>query len=152
MLEKYIEICELLDCLGQFHPRLDIVQKMVQQPDFHYDKFACPEFLTNTLMVSSYWLDRELFDETYLYKKENQNLLPMQQAHLKMVDIGVLLLDKGFPLKYDAENFLQNDPHQLGGYAKVFVEQCHKRHDFLHKKVIHKNKNLISLNRQKTLE
>ena len=149
MFEKYIKICELLDCLEPSHPRLDIVRQMIQQPDFHYDKLACPEFLTNTLMMSSYWLDHELFDESYLYKKEDQNLSAMQQTHLKMVDIGVLLLDKGFPLKYNVEDFLQIGPHQLGGYVKTFAEQCHKRYAFLHGKSM--KKQMPFLTRQKTL-
>ena len=131
MIEKYIHICDLLDCLGAFPPRLDIVQQMIKQPDFCYIPYESPEILTDTFLASSYWLDKELFDETYLYKRNTENLSPMQKTHLKMVDIGVDLLEKGFPLKYNPDKFVAQGPRQLSEYVKTFAEQCRKRRAFL---------------------
>ena len=151
MIEKYLEICNLLDCLGQFNPNLDTIQKIIQQPDFRYAPYEFPEILTNTLSASSYWLDQELFDERYLYKKENKNLSSLQEAHLKMLDIGVTLLNKGFPLKYDPEHFSEPGVTQLGNYVKTFIEQCHKRKAFL-EKIPHKEKRRTNIVFQKTLD
>ena len=91
MIEKYIDICNLLDCFGHFHPNLDAIQRIIRQPDFRYDPYESPEILTDTFLNSSYWLDSELFDESCLYKKEKQNLPSVQQIHIKMLDIGAVL-------------------------------------------------------------
>ena len=111
--------------------RLEQIQHIIQDPNFKYQKESCPDILTDTLTQSSYWMHTELFDESYLYKKENQFLSSSQKIHLKMVDIGVMLLNKGFPLEYEPKNFSQIGSNQLATYVKTFVEQCHKRHAFL---------------------
>lgn len=129
MIEKYLEVCNLLDCLGHFHPNLDAIQKIIQQPDFRYEAYEFSNMLTNTFLASSYWLDRELFDESCLYKKTSQTTSP----HLKLLDIGCTLIDKGFPLEYDSRKYEENGVNQLAPYVKTFVEQCHKRHAFLNK-------------------
>ena len=106
MIEKSTKrICELLDQLGSFGTRLDLILEIVQNPDFCYEPSPYSKVLTNRFVVSSYWLDRELFDESYLYQQEMQDLFPMQKAHLKMLDIGGVLIDKGFPLEYHPQKY-----------------------------------------------
>ena len=134
MIEKYARrMCELLDQLRSFGTRLELIHEIVQARDFCYEPSPYSEMLTNSFMASSYWLDRELFDESYLYLQKTQDLFPMQKAHLEMLDIGGELLDKGFPLVYRPEKYTEEGPHHLAGYVKTFVEQCHKRHAFLNK-------------------
>ena len=143
MLKKYLQICDLLEQLGSPQTRLELIQEIIQKPDFKYQKESFPEILTDTLAQSAYWLDTELFDESYLYKKPDPSLFPMQNIHLKMLDIGVSLLDKGFPLKYNTEKYSSTGKANLAAYAKTFIEQCHKRRDFLHRKTTHKEKKIL---------
>lgn len=150
MIEKYIEVCELLDEIGPMSSCLDEVHKKIKSPDFHYNSEEYPEILTGTFLAYSYWLDRELFDESCLYETD-YNKAP-SEVHLRMLDIGCTLIDKGFPLEYEPEKYAQNGPHQLGGYVKTFVEQCHRRHAFLQERISHKKKNDKNLTFQKTLE
>lgn len=150
MIEQYIQICELLDSIGHFKPRLEMVQEIIQKPDFQYNPLECPKILTRTFICSSYWLDKELFDESYLYKKNLQNLSSMQQNHMQMINIGALLLSKGFPLEYEQEKMNIDGPKNLIPYAKTFVEQCHKRKAFLEKKIT-KKRNVTKLSAQKIL-
>ena len=131
MIEKYIRITYLLDQIGPFSPRLDSIQDIIQSPDFKYQKEAFPEVLMDTLAQSSYWLHHELFDESYLYRKDFENLSGMQQIHLKMLDIGAALMDKGFPFQYDAKKYNFSGKSEFASYAKSFIEQCHKRRDHL---------------------
>ena len=149
MQNKYMYICNLLDQIGPVSPRLDLIHKMIKSPDFIYRKEEHPEMMMKTLAESSYWLDQELLDESYLYQKEIQKLSPMQQAHLKMIDIGCLLMEKGFPLEYHTEDFTALGPNQLAPYVQIFVEQCHKRKSFLEKRP-HKQKNKRPFISQKT--
>ena len=151
MIEKYTTICFLLEEPGDIISRLNKIKQIIRHPGFIYDKNSHPEILENTFLASSYWLDQELFEESYLYKMKKPYLLGMQKLHLRMVDIGVTLLDKGFPLKFEPEKYAQTGPHQLATCVKVFAEQCHKRHHFLHKETIHKKQNLPFINHQKTL-
>ena len=134
MIEKYLEICELLDQIGDMKVHLDLAHQRIKSPDFYYSPEECPEILTNTFLACSYWLDKELFDESCLYKKDCNHI----SSHVKMLDIGCTLIDKGFTLEYDPTHYKQNGLHQLGGYVKTFAEQCHKRHAFLHEKIAHK--------------
>ena len=150
MIEKYIEISDLLNQMGDPMPHLEKIQKIIQDPDFRCEKKAFPEVLVEVFLNSSYWLAQELFDESYLYRKKDQNLHGMQSLHLKMTDIGSALIDKGFPVEYQSEKYTQKGPAELAGYAKTFAEQCHKRHAFLHGKIAHKKKN-IPFQQQKTL-
>ncbi len=128
---KYAQIYSLLEEQGPFVPRLEKIRQIIQQPDFKYDQQAGPEILESIFLHSSYWLRLDLFDESYLYKNDPQNLLPIQKLHLQMVDIGVSLLNKGFPLEFKPERYTQNGLDILAPYAKAFSEQCHKRHAFL---------------------
>ena len=150
MLEKYLEVCDLLEKIGFEGYHLNSIYQKVKSPDFQYKKEDLPEILICTFLASSYWLDMELFDESCLYKMDYKNVL--SQKHLKMLDIGCTLIDKGFPIEYIPENYTQTGPHQLGGYVKTFVEQCHKRHAFLQERISHKKKNDRNLTFQKTLE
>ena len=134
MIEKYLEICDLLNQIGPLKPRLDLIQKMIQSPDFKYQKESFPGVLTDILAQSAYWLHMDLFEERYLYQKNFENLPVIQQDHLQLLDIGVALLEKGFPLKYNAEKYGGTGISELTPYAKKFIEQCHKRYDFLHGK------------------
>ena len=150
MIEKYIEISDLLNQMGDPMPHLEKIQKIIQDPDFRCEKKAFPEVLVDIFLNSSYWLAQELFDESYLYREKDRNLNGMQSLHLKMTDIGSALIDKGFPVEYHPEKYNQKGPSELAGYAKTFAEQCHKRHAFLHGKIPHKKKN-IAIQQQKTL-
>ena len=138
MLKKYIQICNLLDDIGPFQPRLKAVQEMVRSPDFVYQKKSSPHILTGTFARSSYWLDKELFDETCLYANKDDDLTSGQQTHILMLDIGSDLISKGFPMEYQPNDYAPKGPDQIAPYVKVFIEQCHKRHTFLSsKKIIH---------------
>ena len=139
MRNQYYQIYSLLDQLESWNPRLDKIQHIIRRPDFHYSKKDGGDFILNMFLRSSYWLDKEVFVEDYLYKKRKQDLLPMQKAHLKMVDIGVALLEKGFPIKYNPSEYNHVGPDQLGNYVETFIKQCHKKYAFLHKKVAHKD-------------
>lgn len=150
MIEKYINICYLLEQLGPPMPRLEQIQKIIQDPNFKYQKEAFPEILTDTLAQSTYWLRTELFDESYLYQKDPQKLsTAIQLSHLKLLDIGCALMDKGFPLEYRQEKYEQKGPDQLAGYVKAYIEQCHKRHRFLNKKNASHKKQLSDIQKVK---
>ena len=139
MQNVYYQIYMLLDQLNQPNSRLNKIQKIIQQPNFQYKKEDGADLILSMFLKSSYWLDKELFDESYLYKKENKNLLPMQQIHLTMVDIGATLLTKGFPLEYRASEYITAGPKELAPYVETFVKQCHNRHTFLQQNTSQKN-------------
>ena len=149
MIEKYLEICDLLEKIGFGESYLDAIYQKVKSPDFRYKEEDFPEIVTSALLASSYWLDTELFDESCLYKTNYKNV--QSPKHLKMLDIGCALIDKGFPIEYIPEHYAQTGPHQLGGYVKTFVEQCHKRHAFLQERISRKKKSSRNLTFQKTL-
>ena len=132
MIEKYIQIANLLDQAGPMGSRLDSIKEIIQRPDFKYEKKSFPEIFTDTLALSSYWLHMELFDERCLYKIDLKNLTGEQEDHLKMLDIGCLLIDKGFPLKFQPRAGAEMNAG-IADYARTFMEQCHKRHAFLKK-------------------
>ena len=131
MLKKYIQICNLLDDIGPFLTRLKVVQEVVRSPDFVYQTDSHPQILTNILAYSSYWLDKELFDESCLYAKRVDDLTTDQKIHLLMLDIGSDLISKGFPMKYCPDGYVQKGSNQIAPYVKAFMEQCHKRYNFL---------------------
>ncbi len=131
MQKEYYQIYLLLNELDQWEARLDKIQRIVKRPTFQYKKENGADIILSMFLKSSYWLDQELFNEDYLYNKNNQSLLPTQNTHLKMLDIGCTLIDKGFPLKYNETEYTATGPNQLGAYVKTFVNQCHKRHNFL---------------------
>ena len=151
MKEKYFEIYTLLDQLNDPVSRLKRVHEIIQKPDFQYEKEGGGDLILSMFLASSYWLDRELFDESYLCRKQSKNLLPSQNLHLKMLDIGVSLLEKGFPLEYNSLQYNAPGLSQIGNYVKIFSEQCKKRYTFLHKKTAHKKKNLSLNNFQKIM-
>ena len=151
MFEQYLQICHLLDQTGPLKSRLDLIQATIQKPDFKYQKESFPEILTDTLVQSSYWLDTELFDSSYLCEKNFEHLSGMQQAHLKMLDIGITLMRKGFSLKYNPEKYTDTGKSEFSPYAKTFIEQCYKRQDFLYGKTTHRKNYRRSLISQKTL-
>ena len=148
MIEKYFEICKLIDGAQEsLMSRLEKIQKIIQDPNFKYQKEACPQIMTGTLASSSYWLRLDFFDESCLYQKKPKD--GIQPLHLKLLDIGSALMDKGFPLEYHPEKYQEKGPDQLGPYVKAFVEQCHKRHAFLRQQ---KANLKLSLSRQKCHE
>ena len=128
MKQKYFQILELLQEQSNALPRLQEVHEIVKHPDFHYENASAADFVLDVFLKSSYWLDRELFDESYLYSKERQNLSPTQMVHLKMVEIGASLMDKGFPVRYNPSEYAQQGPDQMSSYVKILVEQIHKKH------------------------
>ena len=127
MTEEYFEILDLLEEQSNPLPRLQKIHEIVQQPNFQYEQ-GTGDFVLGVFLKSGYWLDRELFDESYLYSKNPQNLSPSQMVHWKMVDIGVSLLDKGFPVRYNPAEYVQQGPFQMGSYVKTLVEQIHTKH------------------------
>lgn len=131
MQKDYRQIYLLLEQTGPWYPRLERIHKIIRQPSFQYRQAEAADMISDIFMKSSYWLDQELFDDSYLYKPP-KNLLPFQRIHLKMVDIGVTLLNKGFPLCYAPSNYQEKGPSQLSPYVKTFIEQCHKKRNFLH--------------------
>lgn len=139
MQKAYRQIYLLLEELSQWNPRLDKIREIIQQPGFQYEKEEGADMISTIFVRTSYWLDKELFDDSYLYQKEKQKLLPFQTAHLKLVDIGAILLSKGFPLIYDPSAHTALGPNQLGPYVKTFVEQCHKRYALFYGKISHKD-------------
>ena len=150
MIEKYFEICKLIDGAQEsLMSRLEKIQKIIQDPNFKYQKEACPQIMTGTLASSSYWLRLDFFDESCLCQKKPKD--EIQQLHLKLLDIGCALIDKGFPLEYHSEKYKERGPDQLGPYVKAFVEQCHKRHAFLHGKIAHRKRTATNPISPKTL-
>ena len=127
MQEEYFEILDLLEEQSNALPRYEKIHEIVQQPDFQYEGPA-GDFVLGAFLKSSYWLDRELFDDSYLYQKGGRNLTTSQMVHLKMVDIGVSLMDKGFPVKYNPAEYAKQGPNQMGPYVRTLVEQIHKKH------------------------
>ena len=139
MKKDYFQIYTLLDQLNDPLPRLQKIQEIIQKPSFQYKKKEGADLIMSLFLRSSYWLDKELFNECYLFSKENQNLSQMERIHLTMVDIGVSLLNKGFPLRYNPTEYTAIGPHQLGTYVRVFVDQCHRKHSLLHQKIAHQH-------------
>ena len=140
MRQEYYQIYLLLDPLDQWNPRLNKIRKIVEKPTFQYTKEEGSDILLAMFLRSSYWLDKELFCESYLYKEDFQNLTAEQMAHFQMVDIGAALLNKGFPLKYEPAEYMALGPNQLGPYVKTFVDQCQKRYNLFYKKTSHRKK------------
>ena len=138
--EDYFHISQLAGEASPWLPRLNQIRKIVQKPDFRYSEEDGADFMLTSFLGSSYWLDKELFNEDYLYKKEFKGVhTAFQEIHFQMVDIGALLLKKGFPLKYDPSIYRDPGPDQLGPYVKAFVKQCHKRYNLFYGKIAHKN-------------
>ena len=154
LMRKYWEVIRLVNEADTWFPRLDKIHEIVQQPDFHYAKEAVARLMADEMIsnfvCSSYWLDKEVFSEGYLYTKEKQfSCSPgLAQAHLKMVDIGVSLLNKGFTLKYNPDNFKAPDGDllPLASWVKVFVEQCYKKHSLCHKVAHRKGQKIVKDN------
>ena len=71
---KYCQICRLVGEQGPWAPRLEGIRAIIQQPDFEYIKEYGGDIAVGSVMKASYWLDKELFDESYIYKKRKQNL------------------------------------------------------------------------------
>ena len=149
MREKYRQIYFLLDQQGQWLPRLDRIQQIVRHPDFLYQKEKGADIILSMFLKSSYWLDKELFDENYLYKRKKQNLLPIQNIHLKMVDIGVSLLEKGFPLEYNSSEYTLFGLNEMAPYVRRFVAQCHKKYNLSHIPMVHKTRPSVSQDSQR---
>jgi len=148
MKEKYSQIFWLLDQQEAWKPRLDKIHEIVQQPDFKYKVEDGANLILSVFLRSCYWLDKELFYEDYLYN-EKKDLLPIEKTHLKMVQIGVSLMEKGFPLAYNPAEYAAVGPNQVGTYVKAFVAQCHKKYALLHDKIAHQDCPVPFENQQK---
>ena len=135
---KYYQVCRLADADGPWEPRLNEIRAIIQRPDFEYKKEYGADIAVRAITRSSYWLDKELFNESYLYQKQKQNLFELQPIHFELVDIGAFLLSKGFPIKYNPEEYAEKGPDQLAPYVKEFVKQCHKRYKLFYQKTPHK--------------
>jgi hypothetical protein len=140
---KYYQICRLADADGPWEPRLNEIRTIIQQPDFTYKKEFGADIAIGAIIRSSYWLDKELFNESYLYQKQKQDLFELQPIHFELVDIGAFLLSKGFPIRYNPEEYTEKGPDQLAPYVKEFVKQCHKRYKLFYEKNSHKNRHKI---------
>ena len=138
MKEKYRQIYPLLEQLGPWQSRLEQMHKIIRDPLFRYEQKDGGDVILNLFLRSSYWLDKELFDDSYLYNRKIKKLLPMQQVHLKMVTIGADLLAKGFPLMYQPTDYNVTGPSQLSIYVKTFAEQCQKTYALSRQKISHK--------------
>jgi len=134
MLNKdYLDIVFLSQQPSPYIPRLYQMRKIIQKPDFRYNGEDDADYMVRVFLGSSYWLDKELLDEDYLYEKElSKQHTVMQTVHFQMVDIGALLLKKGFPLEWNCDNS-NTGLNQLTPYAKTFAKQCHKRYDLFYK-------------------
>ena len=136
MLAKdYIDIIFLSQEPGPYMPRLCRMREIIQKSDFRYSKEDGADDMAYAFLGSSYWLDKELLDEDYLYKKDlpKQHTV-MQKVHFLMVDMGALLLKKGFPLEWDWDILSSGlGMDQVTPYAKTFAKQCHKRYDLFYK-------------------
>ena len=136
MLNKdYLDIVFLSQQPSPYIPRLYRMRKIIQKPDFRYNGEDDADYMVRVFLGSSYWLDKELLDEDYLYEKElSKQHTVMQTVHFQMVDIGALLLKKGFPLEWDFDMSSTNAGlNQLTPYAKTFAKQCRKRYDLFYK-------------------
>ena len=138
--EDYFHISQLAQEPSPWLSRLSQIRKIVRKPDFRYSKEDGADFMIASFLGSSYWLDKELFNENYLYRRKFKGLhTASQEIHFQMVDVGALLLKKGFPLEYDPSTYREPGPNQLASYVKAFVKQCHKRYNLFYKKIAHKN-------------
>ena len=158
LLDKYLKLAHLLNKEESWLPRLEKVHETVLQPDFQYDAKSGAHIFIANFIQTSYWLDTELFDESYIYtkgysdavRKENLGYLEVRYAHLKMVDIGVSLLDKGFPLEYNRDDYRVsengNDFLNIAHWVKTFVKQCHKKHSLCHKVAQHNRQKIVKDN------
>ena len=136
MLAKdYIDIIFLSQETGPYTPRLYQMREIIEKPDFRYSKEDGADDMLIVFLGSSYWLDKELLDEDYLYKKDlPKQHTGMQKVHFLMVDMGALLLKKGFPLEWDWDMLSSGlGMDQVTPYAKAFARQCHKRYDLFYK-------------------
>lgn len=138
---KYYQVCLLMDEQGPWRPRLAKIRTIIQQPDFKYRKEYGADMAVGCVMMASYWLDKELFDESYLYQKQKQNLSGYQFVHFELVDIGAFLLNKGFPVEYDASKYpdINGMPNPIAPWVSNFVKQCHKRYELFYRKISHNN-------------
>jgi len=135
--EKYYLIQQLSDQIGPLKPRLDLIYRLVKMPSFVYDKNQNSLPFLESLTASSYWLDQELFDTTAINQRIQSAKTTECYAHIKLLEIGSALLDKGFPLNQEALSVaLKNKKTPLYSWAKTFLEQCHKRNAFLKRKRI----------------
>ncbi|MBP5534620.1 MAG: hypothetical protein J6Y03_03850 [Alphaproteobacteria bacterium] len=138
--EDYFQINQLAGEASPWLPRLNQIRKIIQKPDFQYSEEDGADFMLTSFLGSSYWLDKELFNENYLYRRKFKGLhTAFQEIHFQMVDIGALLLKKGFPLEYEPSIYRNQGPDQLASYVKAFVKQCHERYNLFYKKIAHKN-------------
>lgn len=129
--KKYFQAMQLLDDVGPWSLRLNSVQKIVSAKDFLYDESENPTPFLYVFMHSAYWLDQELFDPRVINQRYcRSNSTEEQRIHMRLLDIGCILIEKGFPL----ERIMSQKAEKLNpteNWAHVFWEQCQKRHIFL---------------------
>lgn len=128
---KYFDVMQLLDDIGPWSPRLNLVHKMVSAPDFLYNEHINPSPFLYMVLHSAYWLDRELFDTRVVRQRYcRSNLTEEQKVHIKLLDIGCILMEKGFPLEQVAQKNTGNNKF-IDTWAHVFFDQCKERQAFL---------------------
>lgn len=145
MNKTYFSVIQLLDACGPWYERLDQTYRIVNDPDFTYSDDPLTLFLPVTLANSSYWLDKELFDASIVKKnRSDKSLNGSQQCHLYLLDIGSVLMDKGFPLNQETiDHFVPKDS-PLYSWAKNFLIQCRARHAWLKKRKLFSTKNNLT--------
>lgn len=151
--KKYFSVIQLVDECGPWNERLNQIYRIVTDPDFVFKKSHFASFLSVTLANSSYWLDKELFD-TSVIKKDltDKKLTGIQKDHLGLLEIGSILMDKGFPLNQETLDHFVSKDSPLYSWSKNFLIQCHKRNAWLKQtqSISHK-KQSCSFHNQKTL-
>ena len=129
---KYFRVMQLLDDANPWLPRLNLVRQIVSAPSFIYDEHQNPRPFLRVFLYSAYWLDQELFDTRVIRQRRcHSNLTGSQQAHMRLLDIGHILIEKGFPLEKNLIPKQSNPYNPTSNWAHVFLEQCLERHVFL---------------------
>ncbi len=132
--KKYYSVIQLLDACGPWNERLNRVSRIIKDPDFTYDKTPLATFLSVTLANSSYWLEQELFNTSVIKKSLTDKFVNGEQRdHLHLLDIGSVLMDKGFPLNQETIDRFISKNSPLYYWEKNFLIQCHKRNAWLKK-------------------
>ena len=150
--KKYFSVIQLLDACGPWNERLDQVSQIIKDPDFTYNESPLASFLSVTLANSSYWLEQELFNTSVIKKSLTDKFVSGEQRdHLHLLDIGSVLIDKGFPLNQETVDRFVSKDSPLYSWAKNYLIQSHKRNAWLKKaqSVSYKKQSVLP-NRQKT--
>ena len=119
-----IELQEAPEYIAEF------MMTIMQHPSFICKKEEMPEWLVSHYAASSYWLDVSLYnDKAYKYASNSRHLNSADARLVKMLDVGVMMMEKGFDLRSGQSDFGKG----FGcGCAVFFLRQCVKRYDYKH--------------------